>query len=178
MTVTGFVALLRAINVGGRSVKMAELVTLFHEIGLADAKSYIQSGNVIFSAAAKDEQALTAKIEAAILDRFGMNVDVILRSAAELKRTLVKNPFPEKAKSDPGHLVVVFLPGEPSAAETSALAVPWSGPEKLKLVGADLYITYPEGIGRSKLKLKLKPPGTARNWRVVTALADLVAAAG
>jgi uncharacterized protein (DUF1697 family) len=173
---TAYVALLRAVNVGGRSVRMAELVALFHEVGFADARSYIQTGNILFSATAKDERALAAKIEAAIVKRFDMKVDVILRSAAELKRTLARNPFPEKAKSDPRHLVVVFLPGDPTAAEKASLAAPWSGPEKLMLVGADLYITYPEGIGRSKLKLRLKPPGTARNWNVVTKLAQLASA--
>ena len=108
----------------------------------------------------------------------GPQVDVMLRSTAEMKRVVARNPFPEMAETDPGHLVVVFLPGAPDDAGKASLKAPWSGPETLKLIGADLYITYPEGIGVSKLKLRLKPPGTARNWRVVTALADLVAAEG
>lgn len=175
---TAFVALLRAVNVGGRSLKMAPLVALFGELGLAGARSYLQSGNVVFTTEEKDERKLAARIEAAIAERFGMKVDVMLRSATGMKRVIAGNPFPEMAKADPGHLVVVFLQGAPDAAGKASLAAPWSGPERLKLVGADLYITYPDGIGLSKLKLRLKPPGTARNWRVVTALAELVAAAG
>ena len=178
---TGYVALLRAINVGGRSLKMAPLVALFHELGFAGARSYLQSGNVVFAAREQDERKLAGRIEAAIAERFGMRVDVILRNAAAMRRVVARNPFPEMASSDPGHLVVVFLPGDPDAAGRASLAAPWSGPEKLKLAGADLYITYPDGIGVSKLKLKLKPPGTARNWKSVlalTALAEAMTEAG
>jgi uncharacterized protein (DUF1697 family) len=174
---TAYVALLRAVNVGGRSLKMAPLVALFGELGLAGARSYLQSGNVVFASKAKGDRNLAGRIETAIAERFAMKVDVIIRSGAEMQRVIAGNPFPEMAKADPGHLVVVFLPGEPDAAGKASLAAPWSGPETLKLAGSDLYITYPDGIGVSKLKLKLKPPGTARNWNVVTKLAELVSAA-
>ena len=116
-----YVALLRAVNVGGRSLKMAPLVVLFGELGLAGARSYLQSGNVVFTANEKDEGRLVRRIETAIAERYGMQVDVMLRSAAEMKRVVARNPFPEMAKADPGHLVVVFLPGPPDAAGKASL---------------------------------------------------------
>ena len=173
---TAYVALLRAVNVGGRSIKMADLVALFAELGFAGARTYVQTGNVIF--AAKGGRAgLAKRIEQAIEDRYGFKSEAILRTAAELKSLVAANPFPEMAAADPSHLVVLFLAATPSAADKAALEMAWDGPETWRLVGSDLFICYPAGIGKSKLKLKLKTPGTARNWNVVGALAALAAEA-
>ena len=173
---TAYVALLRAVNVGGRSIRMADLAALFAELGFAGARTYVQTGNVIFAAKGA-RAALAAKIEKAIEDRYGFRSEAILRTAAELKSLVAANPFPEMAAADPSHLVVLFLAAPPTAADKAALKMAWDGPETWRLVGPDLFICYPAGIGKSKLKLKLKTPGTARNWNVVGALATLAAEA-
>jgi uncharacterized protein (DUF1697 family) len=171
---TAYVALLRAVNVGGRGVKMADLRKLFADLGYADARTHVQSGNVVFTAQGERAQ-IAAMIEAGIVDRFGFHSETMLRSAAELKRLIDRNPFPEMAISDPSHLVVMFLAGQPTVEDRAALRVEWDGPETWAAVGPDLFIRYPDGIGKSKLKLKLKTPGTARNWNVVSALAAMAA---
>ena len=173
---TAYVALLRAVNVGGRGVKMAALSALFADLGFADARTHLQTGNVVFTAHGERAQ-IAATIEAGVVDRFGFRAETVLRSAGEMGRLVGRNPYPEMAGSDPSHLVVMFLAGLPTAEDRVALRMEWDGPERWTAVGADLFICYPKGIGRSKLKLKLKTPGTGRNWNVVQALAAMVAEA-
>ena len=173
---TAYVALLRAVNVGGRGVKMAELRKLFADIGFADARTHLQTGNVVFAANGERSQ-IAATIEAGIVDRFGFRSETILRSAGEMERLVGRNPFPEMAESDPSHLVVMFLAGLPTAVDRAALRMPWDGPETWRALGADLFIRYPNGIGPSRLKLKLETSGTARNWNVVRALTAMMAEA-
>jgi uncharacterized protein (DUF1697 family) len=170
---TTYVALLRAVNVGGRGMKMADLRKLFADLGFADARTHLQSGNVVF-AADGGRAEIAAIIEAGIVDRFGFRAEAILRTASEMQRLAGRNPFPEMAEADPSHLLVMFLAGLPTAEDRAALRMAWDGPETWAAVGADLFICYPKGIGPSKLKLKLKTPGTGRNWNVVTALAAMV----
>lgn len=173
---TTHVALLRAVNVGGRFVKMADLVALFADLGFAGARTYLQSGNVVFDAGRADRAKVAARIEAGIEQRFGFRSEAILRTGAELTKLIAKNPFPEMAKDDPSHLLVMFLAGAPTRDDKAAVTMTWDGPETWRLVGSDLFICYPAGIGKSKLKLKLKTPGTGRNWNVVTALAGMASA--
>jgi len=173
---TAYVALLRAVNVGGRGIKMAALRTLFADLGFADARTHLQSGNVVFTANG-DRGQIAATIEAGIVDRFGFRSETVLRTASEMGRLMERNPFAEMAREDPSHLLVMFLAGLPTAEDRAALRMEWDGPETWKAVGADLFICYPKGIGRSKLKLKLKTPGTGRNWNVVQVLASLAAEA-
>jgi uncharacterized protein (DUF1697 family) len=171
--VTAVVAFLRAINIGGRWIKMTELTALFHALGFADAKSYVQSGNVVFTADKPNLAALKTKLEKAIAERFGFHSHAILRTGEELRALIAQNPFPAMAKKDPAHLVVRFSEGRPTATDQQALQMDWSGPEEWRLVGDDLFLTYPDGIGRSKLALKIKTPGTVRNWKSVLALAAM-----
>ncbi len=170
---TATVALLRAVNVGGRFVKMADLMALFADLGFAGARTYLQSGNVVFDAGKTDRVKVAAAIAAAIERRFGFRCEVILRGGRELARLIAANPFGEMARSDPSHLVVMFLAGAPTADDRAVLKTAWAGPETWRLVGCDLFISYPAGIGKSKLKLKLKTPATGRNWNVVNALAEM-----
>jgi uncharacterized protein (DUF1697 family) len=134
---------------------------LFADLGFEGALTPLQSGNVVFTAAG-DRAEIAATIEAGIVDRFGFRSETILRSAGEMARLIARNPYPEMAETDPSHLVVMFLAGLPTAEDRAALRVEWDGPERWAAVGADLFICYPAGIGRSKLKLRLRTPGTAR----------------
>src|SRR6478735_1521000 len=89
-------------------------------VGARDVRSFLQSGNIIF-ATDGDAHALNGKIEAALAKRFGFPIPVINRTAAELRTTVKRNPFPKVAKADPGHLVVVFLAAQPTKDEREAL---------------------------------------------------------
>ena len=159
-----FVAFLRGINVGGNKlVPMAKLKALFEHLGFSDVRTLLQSGNVVFTASASS--AIERKCETEFSKCFGFSSDFVVRSAAELAKIVVSNPFPNEAEEDPGHLLVMFLKEPASASAFSAFLKKHSGPEVVKHKNKELYIYYPEGVGRSKLKIPFN--GTARNWNTV-----------
>ncbi len=174
------VALLRAVNVGGRtSLAMAELRAVAEGLGFTRVKTLLQSGNLVFDATGTKAAALEGALEAALKTHHGMETDVMIRSAKELDAIVEANPFPDEAKSDPGHLVVMFLKAGVSAKHVSALQETVKGREVIRHGTCVLYITYPDGIGRSKLtntviEKKLGVRGTARNWNTVGKLAELL----
>jgi uncharacterized protein (DUF1697 family) len=176
-----YIALLRAVNVGGRSVAMAELRTMLAELGCGNPRTLLQSGNAVFTLKARTSaMAFEAKLEAQAQRRFGMPVTFMLRSAAEWDSLIARNPFPDAARRDPAHLVLMALKGEPTAAAVQSLRDGYNRPETIHVAGRDAYLIYPEGIGRSKLtnaliERKLGVAGTARNWNTVLKLAALVA---
>jgi uncharacterized protein (DUF1697 family) len=173
---TVFVSLLRGINVGGNKlIKMDALKAVHEGLGLTDVRTLLQSGNVVFKARGKGGATLAGRIEKAVEGEVGFRPTVMIRSATDLKRIAEHNPFPEMAISDPGHLVWMALAGKPGAAAKTRLAKACSGPEEIEINGADAYITYPNGIGRSKLtnallEKHLGVAGTARNWNTVAKL--------
>ena len=165
-----FIALVRALNVGGRSLAMTELRAAFDAAGCGAPRTALQSGNVVFEASAADEAAL----EAAVKDRAGFAADVVVRTAAEWTALVEANPFPGMAEDDPAHLLVMPLKHAPGAAGVIALQA-WSGRERAVVRGREAYLVYPDGIGRSKLTLALVEKwlgvrGTARNWNTVLKL--------
>src|ERR1700722_2659503 len=96
------ISLLRGVNVGGHNmIKMDALRSLYESLGLRKVETFIQSGNVIFTTQARDRTALTKRIEEAIEQKFGFHSDVILRTAAELRDALARNPFAERLDIDP-----------------------------------------------------------------------------
>ena len=165
------VGLLRGVNVGGRTMPMAELRELVESLGFDDVRTYIQSGNVLFSA---KKRPAAAELEAAIERRFGLEVDVMLRSAAELERTIEHNPFPD---ADRSKLHVGFMARKPTAAVVGALDAEAFLPEQFAIEGTELYLHLPSGMGRTKLPdfvlRRVKVPTTIRNWNTVTKLAEL-----
>jgi uncharacterized protein (DUF1697 family) len=164
----GFVALLRAINVGGTGIlSMKDLLTLCEASGFRKVRTYIQSGNVVFTSTLP-EAKVKAKLERALATKLGKPVGVLLRSAAELDTLLKKNPFQD---APPNRVLVLFLDQAPSKAALAGLVIP--GPEVLKPHGRELFIHYPEGQGRSKLKLPFAKDGTARNLNTITKLAKM-----
>ena len=171
------IALLRGINVGGHAkVAMADLRAMALELGLAEPQTLLQSGNLVFRSDAAAE-ALERKLEEATAERFGFEVTYFLRDAAEWAKVIAANPFPGEAKADPGHLLVQFLRTAPDAAAVAALRAAIRGPEIVRAHGRHAYITYPDGIGRSRLtgpmiETKLGP-ATGRNWNTVLKLAVL-----
>ena len=174
-----FVALLRAVNVGGTSrAPSAALKSAAEAVGLKSVQPVLQTGNLVFQA---DEtpQTLETRLERAFLEALGLNTEVMVRTAAEWAAVVAGNPFPDEARSDPSHLLVMVMKREPLAEGVAALRA-HPGPERIEARGRELYIVYPEGIGRSKLNgasgwKKLGCQGTGRNWNTVLKLAQLLA---
>lgn len=179
---TGYVALLRGINVGGhKKIPMERLRDLFTELGYTNARTYIQSGNIVF-AAPSEPSSIHAAIESGIADRFGFPVPVVLRSRRQLDTIVEACPF-AKRDLDPAKLTVTFLAEPIPERVRSELVVPDGLVEEAVATAAELYIHYPDGQGRSKLDRSgfwnpLKGSiTTTRNWRTVVKLRDMLAAA-
>ena len=172
------VALLRAVNVGGRKLPMAELRALVAEIGWTDAETYIQSGNLLFSADG-DREALESRLEQAIAERFGMDVPAIVRSAAEWARYPESNPFAEAAEAEPNRLMLLLSKRPPADGAEEAIQARATGGERVARAGDALWIHYPAGAGTSKLTPSLidkavGSPGTQRNYRAVLKLQEML----
>jgi uncharacterized protein (DUF1697 family) len=172
-----YVALLRGINLGPhKKIAMPKLRELIEGLGTADVSTYVQSGNVIFrgrGGAAK----LTQTIEKQIEKEFGLSVDVLLRTPAQLAKIVAANPF-AKDQDDPTKLHVTFLADTPSRARARELEQGDFDPDELRVVGQEVFLHCPHGYGRSKLsntffEKELGVRGTTRNWRTVTKLAEL-----
>ena len=177
-----FVSLLRGINVGGnKTIPMSRLKALHEALGFGSVKTHLNSGNVVFQTDEKDAAKLTRKIEAALEKEFGFRPAVVLRNAAKLRKIVEKNPFADMAKSDPSHLVAMFLASKPDKNAKARLAKAYSGVEEIRISGDIVYVTYPNGIGKSKLtnvflEKQLGVTGTARNWNTVTNLLQIAEA--
>jgi uncharacterized protein (DUF1697 family) len=179
---TTYVALLRGINVGGhKRISMADLRDLLTRMGLADVRSLLQSGNLVFGANGRTATQLERLLEAEAEKRLGLQTDFFVRTAKEWKNVVAHNPFPKEAASDPGHLVVMFLKDTPSVTGVKALQAAITGREVVRAAGKHLYIVYPDGIGRSRLTnavidKQLGTRGTGRNWNTVLKLAAVATA--
>jgi uncharacterized protein (DUF1697 family) len=174
-----FIAFFKGINVGGnKSVKMDELKKLFESIGLQDARTFIQSGNVIFKSDEKNEKKIAEKIEKEFEKKFGFSSSVIIRSGKDLAKIAVSCPIPNYEQKEYKWLMVNFLSDTPAAEAQSNLLESYKGPEEIYFKGKEMFIYYSEGSGRSKLngtfiEKKLKVTATSRNWNTVLKLAEL-----
>lgn len=172
---TTFVALLRAINVGGRnSLPMKTLVGMFEELGCRNVRTYIQSGNVVFEATDALHRRLPKAIQAAIQKQCGFSVPVVTRSKAELEKVAGAHAFAKRTK-DPKALHVAFLADVPTAERIALLDPKRSPPDEFKLIGRELYLLLPNGVGSSKLTnvyldSKLGTVSTLRNLATVQTL--------
>lgn len=173
---TRWVALLRGINVGGHNkLPMAELRSLAESIGLAAPVTYIQSGNLLFDHDG-DEAGTVQRLEAAIEDRFGFTVPIVLRSSRQIRSAAAAHPF-AAAGLDAKYLMVAFLDREPQGPPIDPNGYL---PDRLATSGREVYLAYPNGIGRSKLDHTALERGlgvraTIRNWNTVQKLAALAA---
>jgi uncharacterized protein (DUF1697 family) len=176
--VNTFIALLRGINVGGKTVvPMPELKSLFASMGLEDVNTYIQSGNVVFSSPSGDAHALAVAIEERIEDAFGLSTSVLLRTAGELAEIADRNPFLRR-EADLSKLHLVFLSGPPEVDAVAELDPARSPPDEFAVRGCEIYLHLPKGAGRSKLTIdyfekRLRVRATARNWKTVNKLLEL-----
>ena len=172
-----YVALLRGINVGGKAkIAMAALRDTCVSVGCEDVVTYIQSGNVVLKSTLTADK-LRAALEGAIAKEFGFNPAVMIRTAKELAAVADRNPY---AATDDKTVHVGFLHSAPDATTKKCLGAIDCTPEELTVVGRDIYLHLPNGMGRAALPVQmercLRPtPITVRNWRTVTKLIELSA---
>jgi uncharacterized protein (DUF1697 family) len=172
-------ALLRGINVGGRSMlSMSELRAALDAVGLTGARTHLQSGNLLVTPAAGREGSLAETIRDVIKGDFGLDIQVLLRTRPELGEIVTRNPItgPEATGSK---VHVVFLASTPEANQVNDLDPERSPPDRFVVAGREIYVHYPNGSGRSKLSLdyfekRLGVVGTARNWNTVTRLLEML----
>jgi len=174
-----FIGLLRAINLGSHNkVSMADLKALLADIGMKNPQSLLQSGNLVFESAARATGPLEKLLEATAERKLGLQTDFFVRTGAEWQQVIADNPFPKEARLDPGHTVLMCLREAPSPAAVKALQDAIKGREVVTTKGRHAYFLYPDGIGSSKLTIKviekkLGTTGTARNWNTVLKLGTL-----
>ncbi len=169
---TRWAALPRAIN-AGKTLKMADLRAFLEAEGMREVQTLLASGNAVF-ACEDDAVTIAAHLHRAAREKLALDTDWFVRSHAELVAVAAANPFPDATAARPNHVTVMF-----HAAPVDISALAYTGPERLQAIDRELYIDFPEGIGRSKLvpaltKAKL-PPATGRNWNTLLKLIDATA---
>jgi len=173
------IALLRGINVVGRNMlAMSDLRALFESLGLTDVRSLLQSGNLVFRCERHQCDGLERLLHEVTAKRLGVSVEFFVRSPAEWDTIVARNPFPNEATRDPGHLLVIFHKESLKPDRVKALTAGIQGRERISAVGKHLYAVYPDGVGRSKLTTALIERhlgccGTARNWNTIMKLHKL-----
>jgi uncharacterized protein (DUF1697 family) len=166
---TTFIALLRAVNVGGTGkLSMQDLIELCTGLGLKKVRTYIQSGNVVFESRLS-EKSVRTKLETALTEKLGKPADVVVRTAAEMRAVLNDNPFPQV---EPAKVGVFFLTARVDKKLTDRIVAPTG--EEVRPGERELYIHFPNGMGRSKLKIP-DAVGTVRNINTVAKLVALAA---
>jgi uncharacterized protein (DUF1697 family) len=175
-----YISFLRGVNmVGHNSIKMTDLTELFIQIGLKDAKTFIQSGNVVFrDPGGISPSDLVVSIEKAILEKFSFVIPVMIRTNRELSDLLSSNPFLTETNFDPSKMAVLFLHDEPTESQVQKVAGIDYPPDKFEIAGREIFIYCPNGFGRTKLytnffEKKMGVTGTGRNWKTITALLNI-----
>lgn len=173
-----FIALLRGINVGGHNkLPMAELRALCTELGWVDTRTYIQSGNLVFTAPGT-AAGLETVLEHAIEDRFGLKLPLIVRSASVWPAYIEQNPFPDASEETPNRVMLALSKQPPATNAESRLRERASEGERIARTGDAFWVHYSDGAGRSKLTPGLLDriagsPVTTRNWRTVVKLGEM-----
>ena len=167
---TAYVALLRAVNVSGTGkLPMSELRTIGEACGFANVRPFIASGNLLFESE-KNEAEVQAEVERKLEAFFGKRVPVFVRSAAEMAEVAADNPFGD---DQPSRVMAHFIASEPAKAMLDAAS--GVNGERMALGPRAIYVSYGEGIGKTKLKLPAVKEGTARNMNSVAKIAGMLA---
>jgi uncharacterized protein (DUF1697 family) len=165
-----FVALLRAVNVGGTGkLPMSELKAICEKLGFTSIRTYIASGNAVF-VSRKSGSTIKRDLEKALAAYAGKSVGVMVRSAAEMAQVAADNPFPKLA---PNRTMAIFLDEAPP--KDTVAGVRGQKDEKIKLGKREIYVHYGDGMGTSKLVIPAAKSGTARNMNTVAVLAKMAA---
>lgn len=171
------IALLRAVNVGGRKLPMAGLRSLCAELGWENVETYIQSGNLVFTAEGRPED-LEAELEKAIERRFGFHSDAMVRSGAQWAELIGANPFPAESQAEPNRVLAGLAKRKIASGVAEAIAARAVAGERVAEAGGALWFHYPAGVGVSKITPTLidrtaGSPVTARNWRTMLKLGEM-----
>lgn len=172
------IAILKGINVSGhKKILMADLKALIETLGYKNVSTYIQSGNIIFTATQTAEKVRIA-IEKAIQQQYNFDVPVIVRSANELQDIIINNPFINKEGVDIDKLHVTFLEHTPDEEQLAAMRQYNYPPDEFSIAGKEVFLHCPVSYGETKLsnaffEKKLKMNATTRNWKTVGKLAEL-----
>ncbi|MCW3840912.1 DUF1697 domain-containing protein [Micromonospora yasonensis] len=175
-----YAALLRGVNVGNTRLAMADLRRIVTDLGHEDVKTYLQSGNVVFTSPPSKDDILAEGIERRLADELGLRVPVLVRSDAELAAVADASPYAGQ-QDDPTRVLVAFLSAAPTAAKVKDLTVPAGEHIEYQVIGREVHLHFPDGgYGRTKftnayLEKKLGVVATTRNWKSVLALRDLAA---
>jgi uncharacterized protein (DUF1697 family) len=175
--------MLRGVNLGKRRMSMDALRAAYESLGLSDVRTYAQSGNVVFQTKERNLDGLSKRIEDAVEQKFGFHADNILRTGPELRDIIARNPFAKRRGIEPGKLLVVFLTGDPGPEAPKKILEVQCDPEELYLDGREMFIYFPNGMARPKLKMAhvdkvLKTRWTGRNWNTVLELNRLAGGEG
>lgn len=170
-----YIALLRAVNVGGQRVSMPTLRDFVEGLGFSAVRTLLNSGNVVFGGDDRPAGELERLLELQAAADLGLATDFLVRRLDAWEAIMAANPFPDEAAGDPAHLLLVCLKAAPAPARVAALQASIAGREQVRGGGRELYVTYPDGIGESKLTLAvierhLAARGTGRNWNTVLKL--------
>jgi uncharacterized protein (DUF1697 family) len=176
------IALLRAINVGGTGkVAIADLRKLAADQGFTEVASYIASGNLVFTSDGRAPAELEPVLEAAAENTLGLKTDWVLRAPEDWRAMIAANPFEHFARESPSKLLVTVFKTRPDPGRLDEVRALATLGEELNLIDRALYVTFPEGAGKSKLagaaiEKRLGARGTARNWNTVLKLAEMASA--
>ena len=179
MAKTTKVAFLRGINLGPRMrVEMARLRALVKALGYDDVRTYLQSGNVVFTSSVRPEEAARA-IEEGIAEHLGLTVPVLVRTEDELAAVVEENPLRDVA-TDPARYLVNFLSAPPDRRRARELDPAEFEPEVFRVVGREAYVWFPRGVRASRLtyafwEKRFEVTATGRNWNTVTKVLALAA---
>jgi uncharacterized protein (DUF1697 family) len=175
-----YISFLRGVNMTGHnSIKMADLSRLYKDLGFEDILTYIQSGNVIFSApSGLPIDTIRQKIENSILERFSFTIPAMVRSIKYVGDLFSSNPFLDEDNFDPAKMAVIFLSERASEEQIMKVINVSYPPDKFQIIGAEIFIYCPNGFGRTRLytnffEQKMGVTGTARNWKTITAIRNI-----
>jgi len=175
---TRYIALLRGVNVGGRSMlKMSELKAAFEDAGFENVVTYINSGNIAFDTHTVGEASIANRIEKLIEDRFGKTVPTMVRKRSAIKKILASDPFAGKYETHK-QMHVLFMNGKMPEDKQTILLAEATDREMFAIDGTEIYALLLDGVadsllGKSFIEKKLKLNVTGRNWRTVEKLAQL-----
>lgn len=173
------IAMLRAVNLASHNrIKMDALCSMCTSLKLRDPQTYVQSGNVVFGTNERNLAKVSKQIADGIEREFGFRTEVIVRSTAEMRDVVARNPFAKRRGIEPGKLLVLFFAGQPGPEAREKILGIKADAEEFRLEGRELYGYYPNGMGRSKvstpiIERMLKSPGTGRNWNSVMKLLEM-----
>ena len=148
--------------------------------GFGEVRTYVQSGNIVLDSGQKPAEVADS-VSRLLLERFGLDVPVVIRTADELGEVVARNPFGEEAATNPKALQVTFRGDAVGADVIAALQERAASTEKVAAIGREIYSWHPDGIARSKLALAITPKNsaaTARNWTTVTTLLEMATDGG